>query len=204
MRKSAVKNLAKIALTSGALAFLVACAGVNFTRPASESTVNGRTTRDQVIEKMGPPWKEGSLLKNEKMIQTITYARSTAGGTSLHSGVTPARAMGFYFLNNTLVGYEFLSSYAEDNSNFDESKIPSIIKGKTTKEEVLNLMGKPGGYYIYPMINTPTGEAAIYQFQETTGSAFNLKFFHKTLTVTFNTDNIVSSVDYITSGEANK
>jgi hypothetical protein len=40
--------------------------------------------------------------------------------------------------------------------------VPQIVKRKTTREDVLKLLGKPAGYAVYPMIKALKGEAAVY------------------------------------------
>jgi hypothetical protein len=182
------------------LLVLAGCAGTDFVRPDPESFRNGQTSYAQVVTRMGKPWREGTELKNEKSIKNIVYAYASVGGKPLREGVTPARAAGFYFHNDTLVGHEFISSWAEDHSNFDENRIKDIVKGKTTRAEVLQLMGKPAGNYIHPMIKAQTGDAAVYAFSETSGSAFNLKFYRKVLVVSFDTAGVVSDVDFSSSG----
>jgi outer membrane protein assembly factor BamE (lipoprotein component of BamABCDE complex) len=183
-----------------ACAVLAGCAGTDFVRPSTDDLKNGQTTYAQLIARMGPPRSEGSVLKNEQSIRTATYAYASVGGKPLRDGVTPARAMSFYFFKDTLVGHEFVSSWAEDNTDFDENKIKDIVKGKSTRAQVVQLMGRPSGYYIYPMIKAQTGDAAGYSYGETTGSAFNLKFFRKGLVVTFDPAGVVTDVEYSSSG----
>ncbi len=72
------------------------------------------------------------------------YAHA-AGAASLVGGVTPARGQGFYFWNAVLVGHEFTSSFDEDKTDFDASKVQQIKSGETTEAEVLALLGKPQG-----------------------------------------------------------
>jgi outer membrane protein assembly factor BamE (lipoprotein component of BamABCDE complex) len=190
-------NLLAVATLALALA---GCAGKNFVRPDAEGLKNGQTTYSQVIQKMGSPQREGTALKNEQTVKTASYAYASAGGQALHSGVTAARGIAFYFYNDLMVGNEFVSSYADDNTDFDDGKIPAIVKGKTTRAEVLQLMGKPSGYYIYPMIKAKSGDAAVYVFSEVKGGAFNMKFSRKTLVVTFDSSGIVTDVEFASSG----
>ena len=191
-----MRGIAACALLAG----LAGCAGTNFVRPGADELKNGQTTYAQLVARMGPPRNEGTALKNEKTVKSATYAYASVGGKPLRQGVTPARAMGFYFFNDTLVGHEFISSWAEDNSDFDEGRIKDIVKGKTTREQVTQLMGKPAGFYVYPMIKAQTGDAAIYAYVETSGTAFTLKFFRKVLVVTFDTAGVVADVDFSSSG----
>jgi outer membrane protein assembly factor BamE (lipoprotein component of BamABCDE complex) len=178
------------------LAGISGCAGTNFVRPDSDSLKNGQTTYSQVTAKFGQPRQEGSVIKNEQTLKTATYAYASMGGKPLNEGVTAARAAGFYFHNDVLVGYEFISSWAEDHTNFDESRIKDIVKGKTTRAEITQLMGKPGGYHIFPLIKAATGEAAVYAYMEVKG----FTPFRKELRVTFDNAGVVTDVEFSSSG----
>ena len=193
------KILARWGLAVAAL-LLSGCAGTDFVRPDSDSLKNGQATYAQVRARMGEPRREGTFIKNDKTLKTATYAYAATGGQPRHQGVTPARAMSFYFYNDTLVGQDFISSFAEDHSDFDESKIKDLVKGSSTRAEVIRLLGRPAGHYIYPMIKAQNGEAVVYVYAETTGSVFNLKFFRKTLVVTFDAAGVVTDVEYSSSG----
>jgi hypothetical protein len=182
------------------LLVLTGCAGTNFVRPDAETFKNGQASYAQVVVRMGKPWREGAALKNEKSIKSATYAYASTGGNPLRQGVTPARAASFHFYNDTLVGHEFVSSWAEDHTDFDENKVKDIVKGKTTRAQVAQLLGKPAGAYIHPMIKAETGDAVVYAYSETSGSAFNLKFYRKVLVVSFDTAGTVSDVDFSSSG----
>ncbi len=100
-----------------------------------------------------------------------------------------------------LVGHAFTSSFADDHTDFDERKIKDIIKGKTTRAEVINLMGKPGGYLTYPITKTPGSQGLRYSFIETRVAPFGVvKVFQKVLIVTFDGAGVVTDVTYSTSG----
>ena len=178
---------------------LAGCAGKDFVRPDSGALKNGQTTYNQIVQQYGKPYAEGTLQKNNKLVKTISYAYASFGGKS-HKGGTPARAMGFHFFNDTLVGYEFISSFAEDNTDFNEMKLNQITEGKTTLDEVIRLLGKPSGYYIYPLIESSSEEAVAYAYSQTKGSVFNMKIFRKTLVITYGSDRVVTKVEYTSSG----
>ena len=183
------------------LAGLAGCAGTDFVRPSIDTLKNGHTTYAQILEKMGPPRREGTMTKNEKQLKVITYAYATTGGKAVRESVVPARAQAFYFYNDTLVGHEFGSSFAVDHSDFDDKKVSDIVKGKTTRAEVIQLVGKPGGYYVYPLIKSTSGDAVVYVYTETTSDApFSVKQFRKVLIVSFDTAGLVSEVDFSSSG----
>ena len=178
---------------------LAGCAGRDFVRPDTGALKNGQTTYNQIVQTYGKPYLEGTVLKNDKLVKTVSYAYASVGGKS-HRGGTAARAMGFYFLEDTLVGYEFISSFAEDNTDFHEMKMNEITEDKTTLNEVIQLLGKPSGYYIYPLVESSSEEAAVYAYSETRGSAFKLKMFRKVLVISYDSDQVVNKVEYVSSG----
>jgi outer membrane protein assembly factor BamE (lipoprotein component of BamABCDE complex) len=104
-------------------------------------------------------------------------------------------------LSGTLVGTEFTSSFKQDGTDFDASKVSQIEKGKTTKAEVVRLLGPPSGEYVHPMTASPTERALVYLYSQTKGSAFNLQFYVKTLAVSYNEGGIVTNVEYSTQGK---
>lgn len=183
------------------VSLLAGCAGKDFVRPSSEAFKLGQTTYAQVVQKMGEPRKMGDVLKNDKKVKTATYVYAATGGEPLEQGVIPARALSYYFNDDVLVGQEFISSFKSDNSNFDESKISAISKGKTTREEVIQLLGKPTASFVYPMIKQTSGQAVGYSYNTTRGGAFSgFKFFTKALRIAFDDKGVVSDIDYTSSG----
>lgn len=198
--------IAMVLLLRGCLAVAVAlvvagCAGSNFSRQSDDTLVLGRTSHQEILQRLGSPYREGTVTKNGKQLKTLTYAYSTAGGTPAYDGVTPSRSQGFYFLDDKLVGYEFTSSYKDDHTDFDGSKVSAIMNGASTRAEVITLIGRPGGKYVHPLIASTNEQADVYLYAHISGSAFNLKLHEKLLIVTYDQRAIVSNVDYKESGQ---
>jgi hypothetical protein len=183
------------------LIFLSGCAGKNFVRPTQETFKLGKTTYSQVVQQLGKPEKEGTLRQNNKDLKSIMYIYAALiGEDALEEGVTPGRAMVYYFLDNILVGEQFVSSFKSDNSNFDDTKIAAIVKGKTTRSQVVQLLGRPSGSYIIPLVKTTTGEAFGYSYSTLKGGAFSgFKSFQKTLLISFNKHGRVSEIEFTSS-----
>jgi hypothetical protein len=95
-----------------------------------------------------------------------------------------------------LVAEEFVSSFPNDAIDFDEPKVSSIVKCKTTKAEVLTLLGKANGSDIYPFIKTQGETALLYSYGHAKGSAFNMKFYNKSLSVSFNAASVATDVEH--------
>ncbi len=188
-------RLSRMASAIITILFLSSCAGTNFVRPEPESLLLKKTTYQDIINQFGKPYQEGTKLKNENMVKTITYAYSSAGGTAAYEGVTPARAMAFHFLDDLLVGFEFSSSYKEDNSDFDDSKISLIKKGETKRSQVVSLLGEPKGKYIFPLIESRQNDAMVYMYNQFK----SFKIYQKLLIVSLNND-IVEDVEFTMSG----
>lgn len=180
---------------------LAGCAGTDFVRVTDDTLVLGKTTSEQVIARLGSPYREGVVTKNDQQIKTASYAYASTGGEAVAADITPARSQGFYYFDNRLVGYEFSSSWKSDSTNFDGGKVTQIKKGESTRSDVVRLLGNPGGKYIYPLIPGKDEEAVNYVYNHVTGGAFNLKFYQKQLVVTFNKQGTVANVEFTESGQ---
>jgi hypothetical protein len=177
-------STARLVTLCATVSVLAACATAEFVRPDADAFQYGQTNYAVVVAKMGPPRQSGTLVRNDKNIGTIIY------------GETAGRAATYYFYDKLLVGSEYTSSKAEDSTDFDDSRVAAIVKGKTTRAEVLKLFGKPGGVYVYPMIKTPGADASVYAYLETRGTAFNQRIVRKALILTFDAKGVVSDVEF--------
>ena len=182
------------------------CAGRDFVRPSSDSLQVGKTTYAEIVARFGSPYREGTMLKNEQIVKTISYAYSTKlGERSAVSGVTPVRAMGFYFVDLVLVGHEFTSSFEKDHTNFDETKITQIKKGETTQAQVIALVGQPTGSYIFPLVQRKDERGLVYVYTQTRFEeipfARKIKQYRKVLVVSVGENGVVTDVTFNASGE---
>ncbi|WP_353192178.1 hypothetical protein [Pandoraea pnomenusa] len=179
---------------------LTGCAGTNFVRPADTALQNGKTTLSDVRTAYGSPYRESSVSKNDQDVKLLSYAYAAVGGTPVEAGVTPARSLSLAFWQDRLVSNVFVSSFKEDASTFDDAKRSAIVKGKTTRTDVIALLGRPAGYAIYPAIKEKDGQALVYSYTATSGSAFSLKISKRELIVTVDPNDIVTDVSYESVG----
>ena len=194
-----MRNIVRAALVAVAL-ILSGCAGKDFVRPDPSRLSMGKTTKHQVLAEFGEPYRSGQALKNEQSVLSLSYAYAEAGGTPYKPGVTPARAQGFHFHNDLLVGHEFVSSWASDHTDFEHGKVSQIVRGKSTRADVVRLFGRPGGIYIYPLIKSRHGEALVYLYSEVERTGFaSMKLNRKHLVVTIGAGDIVEEVEYTTT-----
>lgn len=189
-----VKAVLLVAATATAL---VGCAGTQFKRAEPETLKNGEMTYAQVVERMGEPRSRGQALKNNKQVTTAGYSYAEAGGKSVRDEVVASKTQMFFFFDDRLVGHVFTSTWAEDHTRFDDTKLSQIAKGRTTKEEVIGLLGKPSGYYRYPMIDAATGEALVYLYVQVAKKGFmNLGVSNKEAVITLDERGVVSDVKF--------
>lgn len=181
-------------------ALLAGCAGTQFARIADDALVLGQTTEAQVRARLGEPYREGAVTKNNRQMKSLSYAYANTGAEGAADGVVAARSQGFYFHDGRLVGHEFISSWKEDSTDFDGAKVAQVRKGQSTLQDVQRLFGPPVGRYIHPMVAGADEQAVSYLYSQTTGSAFNLKFFQKRLLVTANRQGVVTDVEFTESG----
>src|SRR5262245_18828924 len=191
---------------TAALALAVAlvaagCAGTNVAKQTDDGFVLGQTTREDILQRLGTPYREGTATKNGNQLKTLSYAFGTTTGKPVRDGVIPTRGQGFYFLDDKLAGYDFNSSWKEDQSNFDGAKVPAIKKGTSTRDDVVRLVGPPRGKYAYPLIADQNRQADVYLYAETRGGPINAKFYQKHLVVTYDERGLVSNVDYQELGQ---
>jgi hypothetical protein len=196
-----MNSLIRLCLTAFAASALAGCAGTNFKRPDVGALEVGKSTLAQVMQTMGPPQQTGELLRNNEKLKSSRYAYAEGAGTGKYPGVVPARAMVFLTYNDLLVAEEFVSSFPNDATDFDESKISRIVKGTTTKAEVQAMFGKPNGGGVHPFIKAKDENALIYSYAHAKGSAFNMKFYNKTLVLSFDAAGLVTDVEYTSNGE---
>ena len=158
-----------------ALVFLAAACsshGKDFQRPDPAALVLGQTTKADVIARLGPPEKRtagdinGVVADKDKRpagfrsatvegdIERLSYSytKAGAGGGGL---VGYGRHLFVGFWNDKLVYYLFTSSFKEDTSAFNEARASSFVRGKTTRDEVIAALGRPGGEGIYPAVAKP-------------------------------------------------
>jgi len=178
---------------------LTGCAGgEHFVRPASEALVLGKTTEQEVRQRMGGPYRHGTALRNGETVTTLSYGYALAVP---YVDDVKTRAMGFYFLNGVLVGHEFTSSFDEDKTRFDDSKIGQIQQGQTTRQDVIALVGQPGGMYVYPLIKDKSALALVYLFIDSDRHpfGFTVRQTRKLLIVSIDSQGVVSDVQYTAS-----
>ena len=157
----------------------------------------GQTSRQEILQRLGTPYREGTVTKNGKQLQTMTYAFATSGGTPARAGVNPTRGQGFYFFDDKLSGIRLLRARGKRTRPISTPrKYRRSRKACRPATTSCELIGRPGGKYAYPLITDQKAQADVYLYAETSGGPFNAKFRQKHLVVTYDDRGVVSNVDY--------
>lgn len=188
-------------LLIGTMLLVAGCAGRDFARPRPDALMLGKTSYEDVLRQLGDPYQKGASLRQGQTVTSITYAYANAWATSGWGNVTPARSMKLSFVHDVLVGYDFTSSYTEDLTDFDETRVARIRTGETKQTEVEQLLGPAGGMYAYPLIKRGSERALVYLYTQARTKPFFVDVYLKKLVVSVDGNGIVTDVDFNTSGE---
>jgi hypothetical protein len=167
--------------------------GKDFGRPDPASLPIGKITKAEIIKRYGEPPLTEQFTRNGKVIEALSYhfARQNVGET-----LTSFKHLFCYFSGDVFIGHSFRTALAEEQVNFDETKIPAIVKGKTTKAEVIALFGNPLSTYVFPLTTdkkTSEGDSAIvYHYVSPRADSTDFK----RLEVTFGPDGVAKDFDY--------
>jgi len=164
--------------------------GADFSRPDPASFTLGETTEQEVRARFGRPAGQATARVGDKLVTTLRYAYAEA-----RSIAVPVRTMAYAFHEGRLVGFDYMSSFAADQTAFDELAVKRIKRGETTRTEVLDLLGKPTGQFIYPSsyATAPGRRADVYSHSrsEKVSAGVTLETTTKVLTVTFDDHDVV-------------
>lgn len=183
------------------LFFLSGCAGVKFQKPDPNFLRIGQPASTELLSKLGTPSSVGEYSNYNQIIKKLTYTYAESGAPAKYENVLPARSLNLHLHNNILVGYQYSSSFADDATDFDESKVSLIIKNKSSRSDVVELLGKPSNESVFPMI-PPNNTSLMYTYNQykQTGIGKNTSYT-KSLVIGLNSLGIVTILSYSSSGE---
>ncbi len=194
-------NAIRTFVAAALLAALTGCAsGPVFVKPEPEKLVLGKSTKDDVLRsQQAKPISQQEITLNGEKVLAINYA---TGESPKFWGMLIERRFGSYTLfNDVLVGQEFNSTYDGESTDFDTTKIPQIVKGKTTRSEVIALLGKPSGTVIYPVIADKKGSGLVYGYTWARFAGMLTMSKTNLVVVTLDENNIVTNVSFKYNGE---
>jgi hypothetical protein len=189
-------------ITVAALILLGGCvAGTNFSRPPVDTIQLGETTYGEVVQRFGKPISEERVRRNEHLLRVIKYFYSNGEEAARAPATRGVRRMEFLFSDDIVVGEGYVSTFASDHTDFDESKVKAIIENKTTCAQIVSMLGRPSARIGYPLTQSPGETVIAYMFAYAKGSAFQSETFEKSLTVGCDQSGIATRVKYSEEGD---
>jgi hypothetical protein len=191
---------------------LIACTtGRDFVKPTPESLVLGKVTRAEIQNIYGTPYRQnaGVISTSEGNANVprgpfdpalttgsfphLTYLYADKTSTFLVGAPPTQKLIGFDFWNDTLVGYNFLSNFKTDTSNFDDSRVGNLVKGVTSKDDVVRMLGAPTGRGVYPIVQTVGDEKYLFTYVEVSRS----ERLVKNLEMLFGSDGVLHDYRFV-------
>jgi hypothetical protein len=185
----------------GVLAVVLAGAcllGADFKRPDPASFALGKTTEQEIRQRFGQPDGQTTGQVGDQPVLVLRYTH-----TELVADQVAARAMVYMFNRGRLVGFDYSSSFAADETIFDEGAVKRIKRGETTRAQTLGLLGPPTGQFIYPSAYAPVPgrHTDIYSYSRTerTASGVTLDQVSRVLALVFDERDVVVETSLVTT-----
>ena len=169
--------------------------GADFARPDPASFALGSTTEAEIHQRFGNPYGQTTSSVGDRVVTTLQYTYAEP-----RTGVIPARAMTYSFYEGRLVGFDYSSSFAADETNFDDKVVKRIKRGETTRTEVLAIAGPPTGQFIYPtpQATVPGRRAYVYGYSRSERLApATIETANKVLTIAFDDHDVVAELSLV-------
>jgi hypothetical protein len=171
----------------------------DFVRPAPEVLKVGHSTKDEVLKVAGSPTvKNDKVQINGETIQTLTYFY--VKGAKFYGLIAPQRTLTYSLFNDVLIGEEFNSSFDAESTNFEAEKVFELVKGKSTKADVIAALGKPAGDVRYPIIKDKNGKGIVYEYTVSRHGGIIMITTRLVVVITLDANNVVSDVSYMKNG----
>lgn len=172
--------------------------GADFSRSDPETFALGKTTEKEIRERFGEPSSQSTAQVRDNVVTILRYTHVEPRTTVVHG-----RTMVYSFHQDKLVGFDYSSSFESDKTDFDESLPARIKRGQTTLSEVLALLGKPTGQFIYPSpyVWAPDHRAFVYSYSrnDRPPPGETLQTISKFLAITFDSRDVVAQTSLTTT-----
>lgn len=175
--------------------------GADFSRPDPAGFALGTTTEQEIRQRFGEPEGQATARVGDQMVTALRYTYSEVA-----ANIVQARAMVYTFHDGRLVGFDYSSSFAADQTAFDESTAKRIKRGQTTRADVLVLLGQPTGQFIYPSpyVTTPGRRTDVYSHSRSDKmpAEGTLEATSKVLAVTFDERDVVVETSLVVASSS--
>jgi len=200
MRLTTLSTIAAAAILS------VGCTtqfGTQFNSTSAKQLKPGVSTRDELVSKVGPIVKPEIVtikkdfgdkeLANPVIVEFASYYFSDTQAPTSKADIRASRNASFMLTDSKVMSYRVSSTFTNESTDFDESKIAAIRKGITTESEAVALLGEPSGRALYPFAKD-VGGSSISWYNLSFNKATN-KIHSKLYVVYLDANHVVSDFD---------
>ena len=171
----------------------------DFSRPDAGKIQVGHSTRQDVVSVMrAEPSRVGKKTINNVMVNQMEYSYTGSNNNSdvQETGYIPVRTQYFYLNDsNVVIGAEYHSSFDTDSTRYDVSKVPLIVKGVTTHDQIVALLGAPSIEWVKPLSSGSAVQSIGYHYRNLRISPKFMTNAYK-LIVDLDVQNVVTNVDF--------
>src|SRR5438128_12207733 len=96
---------------TASLALALSIAGCAGAKPPEDDLVRGRTSRQEILQRLGSPYRADTVTKNGERLETMTCAFATTCSTPVRAGLSATLGQLLYFLDDQFAGYGDSSSW---------------------------------------------------------------------------------------------
>ena len=188
--------------------------GRQFVRPTPTTFRLGQSSVEDVKRLLGDPSDQRAWARNANVLQDpptplptlfgsapvsgamreLSYSYLWRLGEAANRGVDPSKRLRLWFWNDRLVGYRASSSFKEDSTDFDDTKVAEIAPWKSQRDDVVKLLGPPSGVAGYPLTRHEDQQILIYETLEWDASERQIR--SKTLHVLVNALGLVEDARF--------
>lgn len=105
-------------------------------------------SKSSVIELLGQPHEKSTYLHEGREFEVFEYSYGTASTVAFTR--PNIRILNVELLNESVNGYNFISSFSDNKKDFDIESRNKLKLGESTKEDVRNALGEPSGIALIP------------------------------------------------------
>jgi hypothetical protein len=182
----------------------LADSGRDFDSSLRDKIIIGSTSRKDIANYFGSPESKNNAVVAGKSHDEITYMCWRNEGSVLAAEPDVAdlhlKHLSIEFIDSTVNGFSFTSSFIKDSITVDFQVAKSIIPNETKEDEVIKLLGKPQGRYLLPSFYAPPvklipdGITYGFLFQTMSYDKETNKPKFRTMTILFDQKGIVGKI----------
>ena len=127
------------------LALSAGCANMKLTSGNTRRLQLGQTTEAQARGVFGKPQKVEERSDAGGASKLIRWLFNSGARSNIGYNMVDLRFLDVDFFNDRARAWLYVSTAPKDSTKIRSSALPLVVKGRTTRDEVLRLLGEPAG-----------------------------------------------------------